>query len=244
MSAILVEDLTVSFNRVPVIESVSFMVNEGEFWAVVGPNGAGKTTLLRAIMGFIKPVKGKVTLFGMPPDKAISLGLIGYLPQRISVSLPLKVSEFLGLVSDDKARIEDVLTLMGIIDKKNQSILSLSGGERQRVFISMVLVRAPKLLILDEPSTGVDVVGQDSFYRTLSDLVKNYGFTILMVTHDVGVVPYFVDRVVCLNRRLKYVGDPKGILNEELLEEVYGDKVRIFVHHRECEGCHIFRSSL
>jgi len=240
VDALNVKSLTVVIGGRVLLEEVSFSVKPGEFWAIVGPNGAGKTTLLRVIMGFIKPTKGEITIFGKKPKDAISEGIIGYLPQNAVFNISIKVLDIFRLLKADDKNISRVSLLMGIEDKLERSFSSLSGGEKQRVLIALLLLKKPKLLLLDEPNTGIDVVGQDNFYNTLKGLKEEC--TILMVTHDVGVVSSFVDKIACLNRKLKYSGDPRGALDCKLLEELYGEKVNLFVHHPECEGCHIYRN--
>ncbi len=242
MEAIRVNNLTVKIDGKIIIEDVSLTVREGEFWAIVGPNGGGKTTLLKAIMGILKPERGSVEVFGESPEVAVKRGWIGYLPQKPDFNMNLRVRDIFRLVGADDRDVSGMVEVMGISDKMDSSFLNLSGGERQRVLISMLLLKNPRILLLDEPNTGIDVVGQDNFYKFLRNRDKNC--TILMVTHDIGVVSYFVDGIACLNRRLKYSGDPRLALDCKLLEELYGERVSIFVHHPECEGCHVYRNSL
>ncbi len=238
-TALLVENLSVKMGNKPILEDVSFEVKEGEFWGIIGPNGGGKTTLLRAILGIVKPSKGRVEIFGNHPEKAVAEGLVGYLPQRIEGMVPFTARDFVELVGGDGNKF---LKLVGMSEKADTPFEKLSGGERQRVMFAAVLSRKPKLLLLDEPHTGVDIIAQDSFYSILKEL-KEKGITILMVSHDVGVIVNFVDKIACLNKKLKYTGNPRGALDCKLLEELYGTKMEVFVHHPECEGCHIYRRS-
>ena len=238
-TALLVENLGVRMGNKQILEDVSFEVKEGEFWGVIGPNGGGKTTLLRSILGIVRPSKGRVKIFGRDPEKAVAEGLVGYLPQRIEGMVPFTARDFVELVGKDGDRF---LELVGMSEKADTPFEKLSGGERQRVLFAAVLSRRPKLLLLDEPHTGVDIVAQDSFYSILRKL-KEEGITILMVSHDVGVIVNFVDKIACLNKKLKYTGDPRQALDCNLLEELYGAEMEVFVHHPECEGCHIYRRS-
>lgn len=239
--AILLDRVSVKTGNKTIIEDVSISIKEGEFWGIIGPNGGGKTTLLRTIIGVVKPTNGKVEIFGMKPHQAIKKGLVGYLPQQIKGIIPLSALDFVRTAGNPELA-EEALEMVGLRDKKELPFEKLSGGEKQRTLIAAVFSRKPKVLLLDEPNTGIDVVAQDSFYNLLRNL-KHQGVTIVMVSHDVGVVTQFVDKVACLNKKLKYSGDPRNALDCNLLEELYGSKVEVFVHHPECAGCHISRKS-
>ncbi len=239
--AIFLDRVSVNIGSRTIIEDVSLSIKRGEFWGVIGPNGGGKTTLLRTIIGMVKPNNGKVEIFGMKPQQAVKKGLVGYLPQHIKGIIPLSALDFVRTAGNPKFA-EEALETVGLKDKKELPFEKLSGGEKQRTLIAAVLSRNPKVLLLDEPNTGIDVVAQDSFYNLLRNL-KNQGITIVMVSHDVGVVTQFVDKVACLNKKLKYSGDPRSALDCNLLEELYGSKVEVLVHHPECTGCHIYRKS-
>lgn len=242
-TVLVLEDVTVAFGSKIVLKDISFEVREGEFWGIIGPNGGGKTTLLKTILGLIKPVKGTVSIMGLSPKEAVRKGYVGYLPQRIENYLPLSCEDVVSLVVSEKREIERLLELVGMKDKREQPFSSLSGGEKQRILIAMVLAKKPRLLLLDEPNTGIDIVAQDAFYELLRRIKVEENVSILMVSHDVGVIVNFVDRVACLNRTLHYEGDPRGVLDCDLLKRLYGTDVEVFVHHPECKGCHVFRTS-
>ncbi len=238
MYALEVKELTVRLGKRVILEDVNLRVKRGEFWGIIGPNGGGKTTLLRSIIGIISPERGTVRIMGMPPREAIRRNMVGYLPQRVSGMVPFTPRDLMRLFGGENAH--EMLKLVGMEKKADIPFERLSGGERQRVLIAAVLSKGPQVLLLDEPHTGVDIVAQDSFYNILRGL-KERGITIVMVSHDIGVVANFVDGIACLNRRLKYAGDPWGALDCRMLEELYGAKVDVFVHHPECRGCHIYR---
>ncbi len=255
MNAIEVFDLCVSFGKKEILKDVNICVREGEFWGIIGPNGGGKTTFLRSILGILKPSSGSIKIFGRSPKEASRLGFIGYLPQkRESINLSLTPFEIvlLGTVSrknlispfskEEVKRAEYFLDLLGMGEKMKLPFNLLSGGEKQRTFIARALVAKPKILLLDEPNTGVDVVAQEGFYQLLKRLKEELNLTILMVSHDVGVVSNFVDKVACLNRKLHFAGDPRRALDCRLLEELYGSPVEIYIHHPKCDGCHIYQS--
>ncbi len=239
-------DVTVVFDGHVVLENVNFRVEPGRFVAIIGPNGAGKTTLLRVILGLIKPTKGIVRVFGKPPQRLGSeRARIGYVPQILNVDLrfPITAGEVvmmglygrLGLLrrpSDKEvAQARQAMARVGVADLWDVPFGVLSGGQRQRVLLARALVNNPDLLILDEPTTGVDVAATDALY-TLLHTFHNQGMTVLVVSHDVGVVASYVDTIACVNRRLVAHGRPKEVLGSEQLAQMYGCDVALFTHGR------------
>ena len=240
------QDVTVAFDGQVVLERVSLQVEPGCFVAIIGPNGAGKTTLLRVILGLVKPVSGTVRVFGKPPD---ALGeeraRIGYVPQVLSVDLkfPISAGEVvlmgsygrLGLLRRPSrahvAQARQAMARVGVQELWDTPFGALSGGQRQRVLLARALVNNPDLLILDEPTTGVDVVATDALY-TLLRTFHEQGMTILVVSHDVGVVASFVDTIACINRRLVAHGRPSEVLGSDQLAQMYGCDVALFTHGR------------
>ena len=130
-----------------------------------------------------------------------------------------------------------MLKTMGMTGYEDHIYGKLSGGQQQRVSIARSLVSEPRLLILDEPSTGIDVVGQEDFYHLLKGLQKKFRLSIIMASHDIGVITAYVDEIACLNRTLHYQGSPLGALNEEVLKELYGKSMEIIMHSHLCEKC-------
>ncbi len=250
MKILEVKDLTVKIENNIILEDVNLEVEEGEIVAVVGPNGGGKTTLIKTCLGFIKPTKGYIKLLGKPPREAIKTGKVGYLPQKSSIpkNFPYSVLDvvLLGLINkklSKKEKIEIALQYIEYVGMKgfeHAPYSKLSGGQQQRVSIARVLVADPKIIFLDEPSTGIDVVAQESFYDFLQRLRKEKGLTIIMVSHDIGVVGTFVDKVAGLNRKLHYYGDTKGFFQKHILENLYGSEVKLLVHSPECVTCEHF----
>jgi zinc transport system ATP-binding protein len=236
----------VTFQDLLVLEDVSLSVPHGDFLAIIGPNGAGKTTLLRVILGLVRPASGGVRVFGKAPwDLNGERRRIGYVPQVLSVDLnfPVRVSEAvlmgrygrIGLVrrpsADDRAAARRAMERVGIADLADRSIARLSGGQRQRVFLARALANDPDLLLLDEPTTGVDVAATESLYELLRSLHED-GITILVVSHDVGVVASYVNGVACVNRRLVAHGRPDEVLGSDELEQMYGCAAMFFHHGR------------
>lgn len=252
--AIELKEVTVALNGHIVLDRITMKVAQGEFWGIIGPNGGGKTTLLKTILGIISPKTGEVRVLGVPPRRAVKKGWLGYLPQRMgNRTFPISALEvvmlgechrdnfFKPFRDKEKEEALKALELVGLSDKALHPFPHLSGGEQQRVLIAMALASRPPILLLDEPNTGVDVVAQEGLYQVLKRLKEELSLTILMVTHDVGVISHFVDRIACLNTTLHFSGDPWGAMDCKLLEELYGEPVEVFVHHPQCQGCHVLK---
>lgn len=226
--AIAVKDLSVQQGTVTLLSSVTFEIAVGEIAAVIGPNGSGKTTLLRAMLGLIS-VRGQILFHGEPLTHVRKQ--IGYLPQRFSFDrdFPITVHEFLRLTSNGKIpsahmheKLEEVGLSKTILEKR---LGLLSGGQLQRVLIAQATLHRPTILILDEPSTGIDIAGEQQFYDLIQQQRAHYGTTILFVSHDIAVISHVVDQVICINKKLICFGPPKTALTEEKLSELY-------FHHR------------
>ena len=240
------DHVSVRYRDVVALEDVSLAIGAGDFLAVVGPNGSGKTTLLKVLLGLVRPERGEVRVFGRAPwDPGGERWRIGYSPQVASVDLhfPVRAGEVvlmgrygrIGLVrrptAVDRAAAAHALERVGIANLAHRSIAQLSGGQRQRVFLARALVAEPDLLLLDEPTTGVDVASTESLYELLDGLRKG-GMTIVIVSHDIGVVASYVDAVACINRRLVAHGRPDEVLTSEALEQMYGCEAMLFHHGR------------
>lgn len=238
------DNVCFSYQEKPVLENVSLDIKSGSFLAVIGPNGAGKTTMLKLILGLLKPSSGKISIFGESPEH---LGdyrhLLAYVPQILSIDLkfPISVEEAvimgrygrIGMLKrpskHDKEIVIQMMEKVGIKDVAKRPISRLSGGQLQRVLLARALANEPEILFLDEPTSGVDASTTFNLYELLRELHKN-NLTILMVSHDIGVVASFVDGVACLNRRLIVHGKPEEVLGGEELEQMYGCDA-VFFHH-------------
>lgn len=240
------QNVSFGYNQNPVLEDVSFTVKQGDYIGIIGPNGGGKTTLLSIILGLLKPTLGKVLMF----DKEASelhreRAQIGYVPQRLSqldVNFPATVYEvvrsgrtaikgmFKSFNKDDELEIEKAMTVADVAKFKNKLINNLSGGERQRVMIARALAGNPKVLILDEPTTGVDITAQEQFYHFLAELNHKYGLTILFVSHDIDIVANEVHSLLLLNRKVIAFGPAKDLINENYLKELYGGNTKFTFH--------------
>jgi zinc transport system ATP-binding protein len=256
MKAIEINNLIIKLNGREVLKEINLSLNEGQFIGVVGPNGGGKTTLLRAILGLIKPTSGEIRIFGKPPDEVLKTGsTFGYLPQILNVKpdFPVRVIDVVmmgrygkvGILrwpgEKDRKKAIEYLSMMGVEELRNAPFGQLSGGQQQRASIARALAGEPKILVLDEPNTGIDVIGQGDFYHLLKGLQKRFSITILMASHDIGTITAYVDEIACLNYTFHYQGNPLGALNESVLTELYGKNVDLLLHTDICDKCERLR---
>ena len=217
MSLIQVEDLTVRYGASTALSGVSLHVEPGEIVTIVGPNGSGKTSLLRAIIGAVKPAKGRV-IHGSGVK-------IGYVPQNLHIdeTLPITVSRFLKLPSYVAvADISYALTQAGVPDLAKAQLSQLSGGQFQRVLLARALIGKPDLLLLDEATQGLDQRGSASFYQQIETVRQNTGCAILMISHELHVVMSASDRVICLNGHVCCEGTPAVVASAPEYRALFG----------------------
>jgi zinc transport system ATP-binding protein len=238
------EHVTVNYQELIALEDITLHVTPGEFLALIGPNGSGKTTLVKAILGLVRPASGTIRLFGRPPHQ-LDAGWkrVGYVPQitQIDPRFPIRVFEVvlmgrygrIGLIRrpgpSDRAAAWRALAEVGLTELADRPIGRLSGGQRQRVLVARALANEPELLLLDEPTTGVDVGTTEGLFDLL-DRLHTQGMTILVVSHDVGVVAQHADQVACLNRRLVAHGRPQEVLDGDVLQCMYGSQAALVGH--------------
>jgi len=208
-----------------VLRNVELAVEPGEFVAIAGPNGGGKTTLLRIALGLLKPTRGTARIFGAPATAARNRSRIAYLAQRAQVGIeaPVNVREVVaaGTVQSngvfgrmsrtDRNAVDDAIERVGLSTLANAVVARLSGGQQQRAFIAKALAGRPDLLVLDEPTAGVDVDAQESLARLLQELHRDLGVTILFVSHEFGAVEDFVERLVLVRGGIVFDGDPRSL---------------------------------
>lgn len=221
-----ISELDFAYGEALVLKDVSLRVEAGTTLGLIGPNGGGKTTLIRLLLGLIEPTRGKITVDGLPPRDAVRRGnVIGYLPQNPvrPENLPVSVRQAarLGLVgktgmlrsyaSDDVRFVDELLERLGMAELANSPISALSGGQLQRVLIARALAARPKVLLLDEPTTGIDRVGQQQFLESIETLKKQLGLTVVFVSHDLRAVSTISDRIGCLNLTLHYHDVPEHL---------------------------------
>lgn len=221
-----VENISIELNGEEIIKNLSFKVKKGDVLTILGPNGAGKTTLLKALLGVL-PYQGKIEW-----QKGIK---ISYVPQRLPFikDTPMSVLEFFQLKSKDKKEIKEILSSVGFSENfLEKEIGALSSGQFQRILIAWALVGNPDVLLFDEPTSGIDILGKETIYELLERLKKEKNFTMILVTHDLSVVYKFSNYVICLNKCPVCQGIPKEVLTNETLQKLYGQEVKFYEHHR------------
>ena len=206
----------------PVLEDVDLEVEAGEFVAIAGPNGGGKTTLMRLALGLERPTSGQVLLFGEPATRVSGRARLGYLAQRAQLGLdaPATVREVVSagrltagrllgpLRGADRAIVAETIERVGLADSADRPLRTLSGGQQQRAFIAKALAGRPSLLVLDEPTTGVDAESQEALAELLDRLHRELAVTILYVSHEFGAVERFVQRLVLVRGGIVFDGPP------------------------------------
>ena len=227
--AVRFDGVTVERGGISILDRVSAVAPKGSCTAIIGPNGAGKTTLLLALLGEIS-YQGRIHLSGNghPPR-------LGYVPQRLALDrgMPLTVAEFLAMGFQKKPlwfgvsavlrqQAGAALALVRSEHLADRAIGALSGGELQRVLLALALRQEPDLLVLDEPSAGVDFQGEHIFCELLDDLRLDRGFTLLMVSHDLATVTHHATHVICLNRKVAAEGPPRRTLTDDNLTAIFG----------------------
>ncbi len=241
-----VEHVSFWYGQESALDDVTFGVSRGDYLGIIGPNGGGKTTLLKIMLGLLKPASGSVKVFGQDIHRLKGeRAHIGYVPQRASqvdVNFPATVEEIVSsgrtarvglfhrLGAADHAAVDRAISIAGMERYRHTLINELSGGERQRAFIARALAGEPQVIILDEPSVGVDVSAQEQFFGFLATLNHEHGLTIVLVSHDIDVVTNEVHSLLALNRRVICHGPAKDLLKENYLKELYGGKVNFAFH--------------
>lgn len=231
------------FPGVVALKDISLEIAEGQFVGVIGPNGSGKTTLCRAVLGLMPPLEGSLQIFDCACQelRCHHRARIGYLPQKgvLDRDFPITVLEAvmmgrygaLGLFKrptrQDREIALHALENVGMQDHRDTALGHLSGGQQQRVFIARALAQQPRVLLLDEPTTGIDITTQHSVLDLIRRLHRDLGLTILLITHDINLIRAHVDRLVLLKTRLYAAGPPEEVLRPEILRQVYGKELVI-----------------
>lgn len=239
------DHVSFAYNNRTVLRDVSFDVTRGEFVGVIGPNGSGKSTLIKLLVGLIKPKTGSIEIFGQSLADFKDWQRIGYVSQRAThfdIGFPATVREVvsLGRVSrvgllrqlqkSDHEAIAKALEDTGMSDMQTRLIGNLSGGQQQRVFIARALAQKPEVLVLDEPTIGVDPEAHQSFFDLMRDLHDRKTLTIVLISHEVDVVLTEVTKLLCINQDLIFAGTPRQCLTDNCLVHLYGEGYHVAAH--------------
>jgi len=235
-------DLAFGYGNTLILQHVNIAIPAGDFACIVGPNGSGKTTLLKLALGLLQPTAGRLDVFGRRPQR--TRGRIGYVPQHphldplfpvsaLDVALMGRLGKAPALFRwhrHDRDRAREALAEVGLSDRADSHFAALSGGQKQRVLIARALAGDPDLLLLDEPTAGLDAHVEEGFYRLLQDL--NRRLTILLVSHDLGFVSGYVKSVICVGR--KVMVHPTSEISGAIISELYGSEMRLVRHDHRC----------
>lgn len=247
-----VNNLTFKYNEKPILKNVSFSVNKGDFIGILGANGSGKSTLIKLILGLLVPSCGQIKIMGEDIGKFSNWSKVGYISQKansFNSAFPATVEEIVGanLFSKiglfrfpnkgHKEMVYNALELVDMQDYGKQLIGNLSGGQQQRVFIARVLVSEPEIMLLDEPTVGIDLKSEEAVYCLLARLNRELGLTIVMVTHDISAVTVHANKIACLGSNGIIIHDPEKELTQEFITELYGYGVNLHIHRHDCINC-------
>lgn len=245
-----INQLSYRYEKENVLEDIHLTIEQGAFLGIVGPNGSGKSTLLKLVLGLLKIQKGNIRLFGEDINRFKDWHKIGFVSQKansfntgfpatvyevVASGLTKKLGLFKFMNKDDQKKVIQAIDSVGLLPFQNRNIGELSGGQQQRVFIARALVSDPKLMILDEPTVGVDAQNVQSFYEMLDVLNKDLGITLLLVTHDIGAISDKVTHVACLNRHLHFHGETEEFeqLKMDDMSAFYGHDINILTHNHD-----------
>jgi manganese/iron transport system ATP-binding protein len=241
-ASIVVRDLTVTYNNgFTAVQNASFDLDPGTICALVGVNGSGKSTIFRAIMGLVRPSAGAVLVCGRPVGEALKRNLVAYVPQSEEVdwNFPVLVEDvvmmgryghmnFLRMPSRaDRYKVDEALERLGMSDYRSRQIGELSGGQKKRVFLARSLAQEGRIILLDEPFTGVDVKTEGAIIGLMREL-RAAGHLMLVSTHNLGSVPDFCDEVVLINKTILAAGPTAKVFTQENLERAFGGVLRQF----------------
>ena len=238
LNAVEISNLTVKYPEVVALDDVSFVIKQGDFLGIIGPNGAGKSTLFDSMLGLNTTYTGTIKFFDEDIKKSKTYHQeIGYVPQKpeFESNFPATVSDVvrMGLrkKSNDK-KVDEILQQLMLHELRDRRIGALSGGQLQRVFIAKALVHDPKILILDEPNTGVDQQSINLFFGILKELNSKQGITIIWSSHDLDAVNKLANHVACLNRTLFFHGESEKFFSDDDLVKQYSEaSMQEHMHH-------------
>lgn len=241
-----IKDLSFGYDEGLILENIDLDIYQGDYIGIVGPNGSGKSTLLKIMLNILQPTKGKIKILDKETKHFKNWGKIGYVAQKatsFNTGFPATVEEVVGLnlfpqiglfksiKKNHYRKIDEVLEVVGMTNFKKRLIGNLSGGQQQKVFIARAIINSPRILFLDEPTVGIDVDSQREFYDLLSKLNKKYNMTIVLISHDIGVITEKVNRIACMgDKKLFCHHNNSQVPIGEILKKVYGDKMKLLIH--------------
>lgn len=239
------KNLSFQYDTVPLLTDVNLKIYEGDFMGIVGPNGSAKSTLIKLLLGILKPQRGMIYLMEQPLEVFKEWNKVGYISQRVrsfNASFPATVEEIIAanlyhemgflkfLRKKHREEIDRVLEVVDMGNFRNRLIGTLSGGQQQRIFIARTLISNPKIIFMDEPLVGVDIASQEKFYSLMEKLNKQLGITLIMVSHDLGVITEHTNRVACVGNQQVFVHSSKAFNEEQYVKSVYGENARLLLH--------------
>jgi zinc transport system ATP-binding protein len=229
------KDVSFAYEKEAVVKDVSLVVHKGDYVGIIGPNGGGKSTLLKLILGLLTPTKGEILLFGKPIIKFKDWPRFGYISQVVTHTdphFPMTVKEVvtmgryprLGLMrfptKEDKFKVQKALEQVEMWEFRDRLIGDLSGGQKQRVFIARALAGEPEIIVLDEPTAGVDVKTQKQFYTLLQKLNKELELTLILVSHELDIIEHEATEIAYINGSLVYYGLADQFVHSEYFEKL------------------------
>jgi zinc transport system ATP-binding protein len=237
------DSVSFAYDNEPAVVDVSLSVAPGEFCALVGPNGSGKSTLLRLLLGLLRPAAGRVRCFGVDPRRVGDRWRIGYVPQRhaLAPELPATVEEVVGAGrlarrgwwkrprAEDRTACAHAIESVALSALAKRPVRALSGGQQQRVLIAKALASEPELLVLDEPTAGVDAESQQLFRDSLVHLINEHGAAVLLVSHELGAVAEDLDRVIVMKRSIIFDGPPAELAARGVSLGVHTDDLPLWL---------------
>ena len=241
------EGLGCCYREGSVLEDISFTINAGDYVGIVGPNGSGKSTLVQALLGLVAISSGSARLFGSRCDGFSQWGRVGYLPQSLLLLNPIfpaTVAEVVGLgllslkkfprrlTRHDRDAVDALLDNLDIYDIRANLIGELSGGQQQRVLLARALVNNPELLILDEPTAALDPETRERFYHMIADINRSRGVTVLLVTHDTGVIGRHASKMLYLDKRMLFFGSFEDFCHSPEMSSLFGEHSQHLMCHR------------
>ena len=232
-----IDKLSVDYSGIKALDNLSFGIDEGDFLGIIGPNGAGKSTLFKCMLGLQTQYDGTIKVFGNDiRDSKKYLLQIGYVPQKpvVDRNFPATIREVLSMSqnSSDPKKVEEALQKVWMHELADRRIGDLSVGQQQRVFIAKALVNSPKILVLDEPVTGIDQYNQDLFFQILGELNKKEKISIIWSSHDLDAVERLANKVACLNRTLFFHGVSEEFFSDdEMLKKYSETSMQMHMHH-------------